>query len=813
MPPLGPALDYDPFESSSGSGLGPALDYDPFEPQRSVMGHAREFGVGIPAGAVQAGATALRGLAAVTDPGERYRGLLTAIGEATTEEEYGHLETLISEQRHGRGALLNALEGRRQGDPEPWQALVGELPGSVEERPMWRAGDAVSDWATEKFPVAPGYEGAVSRALGEGVGSLGAGIAASAAAGPVAATALFSAMGAGEAADRAVAADASDADVRRAGMLGLGAGATDIVPVEILMRRIPAPGRRAILEASKRLGGERVVKALGRVGMQGAVEAIQEGGQQALQNLIAAEVHTPDTAVTEGLLPAAGIGAGVGGIAGIGREGILAIASRRSRSSRGDRARATREVPPLTEEDHASPIPDQDIREGRERMADAQATTNANEWLRISGLPEVGQPVRVRRGQDMVEGVVTDASSEDGGWVTVTGPDGVVALDESVNVLRQAGATIEGMPMPPSAEERAQQDTERQQREREEGAKLEGAAAELEAFEQAVEARRQQREQEYEEVTRQEAEPQEGVPADVRVYREDGSRVAREEGRSDAAPGRPAPVGRSEAMPGRGAPEGRADAQPGREGLGPVEGRTEAQPGREAPVGRSEAIAGREPPQGRAGAQPGREAPQGRADAGPGRQPPVEPAPADPGGSPPVGDTEAAPGREEAAPEAAAAPVVTLRKDGSPFKTRQSAALAARNKRLLNARPVEVEGGWAIEAPPEPINQAEVDEAPSDSDTLEQGRPESPAPDSSPAASPTEAPAAPTPEQAAREAAETSPALRVLPQSRDTAFTPDADQELEVEYAVIDADELVASHDAQGQRGPALSAGVAAPGA
>ena len=428
MPPLGPALDYDPFQSSSGSGLGPALDYDPFEPQRSVMGHAREFGVGIPSGAVQAGATALRGLAAVTDPGERYRGLLTAIGEATTEEEYGHLETLISEQRYGRGALLNALEGRRQGDPEPWQALVGELPGPVEERPMWRAGDAVSDWATEKFPVAPGYEGAVSRALGEGVGSLGAGIAASAAAGPVAATALFSAMGAGEAADRAVAADASDADVRRrGGMLGLGAGATDIVPVEILMRRIPAPGRRAILEASKRLGGERVVKALGRVGMQGAVEAIQEGGQQALQNLIAAEVHTPDTAVTEGLLPAAGIGAGVGGIAGLGREGILAIASRRSRSSRGDRARATREVPPLTEEDHASPIPDQDIREGRERMADAQATTNANEWLRIEGLPEVGQPVRVSRGPDMVEGVVTDASAEDGGWITVTGPDGVVA--------------------------------------------------------------------------------------------------------------------------------------------------------------------------------------------------------------------------------------------------------------------------------------------------------------------------------------------------------------------------------------------------
>ncbi|KKM91616.1 hypothetical protein LCGC14_1226750, partial [marine sediment metagenome] len=57
------------------------------------------------------------------------------------------------------------------------------------------------------------------------------------------------------------------------------------------------------------------LRVAARIGWLALVEGVQELGQQWLQNLIAREVHTPDQRLTEGLIPAGGLGAGVGAIA------------------------------------------------------------------------------------------------------------------------------------------------------------------------------------------------------------------------------------------------------------------------------------------------------------------------------------------------------------------------------------------------------------------------------------------------------------------------------------------------------------------
>ena len=202
------------------------------------------------------------------------------------------------------------------------------------------------------------------------------------------------------------------------------------------------------------------MQALGRVSNQAIVESAQEGGQQAIQNLIAREVYKPEQQIGEGIVENMGVGGLVGGIAGLGREGVVAIGRRRSRSSRGERSRAVQDVPPPSPADEASPIPTADIVEGRERVADAEAAGRANEYLKVAGLPQVGQPVRVSRGRDVVEGVVTDAWDSDGEpGFTIESPDGTLT-EGTLSTFANMGAEITGLPMPaPRAEiEKAAQD-------------------------------------------------------------------------------------------------------------------------------------------------------------------------------------------------------------------------------------------------------------------------------------------------------------------------------------------------------------------
>ena len=458
-------------------------------------------------------------LDAITGPGPRRRA--DPVGELASLDETIRTQ-LPSEQA---GILRNALrerirrrgKGQPGGAPDPIAEARAAIPPEITERPLYRAGEAVSEAVEQAFPGAPGYHDSLGRTLGRGLGSVAAGVAVGLASGPAAPVtlgALFGAAGAGEAADRAIGEGAGDAAASTAARLGVLAGSTDIVPIEILLRRMPAPARRAVEAVAKRVGGERVAAFAGRVGLQTVVEAVQEGGQQTLQNLIAREVYKPEQELGEGVVPSAALGGGVGAIAALGREGVVALASRRSSSRTGDRARAVMQVPPPSPADEASPIPTADIQAGREVVADAMAVETANRSLETAGMTPIGQPVRLNDGTGRtVEGVVTDAETgQDGSVLGVTvsvqdarfGPD-PLEIDMTLDELAERGVTLEGMPMPPSAEELAAQDEtaaqDRQKAAEEDQREAEKRNRDLERLEAQIEKGDEAALQRYEELT------------------------------------------------------------------------------------------------------------------------------------------------------------------------------------------------------------------------------------------------------------------------------------------------------------------------
>ena len=587
------------------------------------------------------------------------------------------------------------------------------IPAPLAERPLFRAGEAVTEAATAAFPRAPGYEDALSGTVGEGLGSLALGVGvglASGPASPVTLATLFGSMGAGEAAERARQAGASPEEVADAARLGVFAGSTDVVPLEVLMRRVPEPARRAVGELADRVGATRVVEAAARTGVQGLVEGVQEGVQQFAQNLIAREVHSPEQRLGEGILPAAGVGDIVGSIAGLGREGVLAIGRRRSGSTTGDRARAVAEVPPPSPEDEASPLPTDAIQEGRESVADAMAAERANQRLDGAGIPHIGMPVRLNDGTGrMVEGVVTDAETDDQGAVaavSVTVADdrfgGPMEIEFTPDELAKRGIQIEGMPMPPSREEqqRMAQEGERERAEvhRQQEAETSRREADSEAQSRAVRA-------EAERAGVVDALAGVGPVADAAQLGEalaglsgtpDGTKMLRALAGTERTAGGDMVM---RALAGQG-PMMNAEhlglALTGMQGSPDGDALLQALTGRKPQETTDEdAIRGRprevEPtgPRGAVGVEP--------SDAlrlAAGSEPAVRVGPDEAAGTPiegaarPVAPVEPAP---EVAPE------LVTRADGQPFKTRQAAMLAARNKRIEDAEPVEHEGGWALQ--------------------------------------------------------------------------------------------------------------------
>lgn len=283
-----------------------------------------EVGKGIPAGA-----------------GQFARGALVAgaVGEAATERNilsvFDRIDsggTPTREEMQGLGPVRQYFQTR---DPELRAALRTQIerdaPVPITGRGLFEAGTAVAA-ASNVMPAAPGYEDSIGRQLGEGLGTMAGGIALSAVGGPAVSGLAFMASGSGEAALRAIdSGEATEDQIIAAARLGIIPGLTDSLPIEMLLGRVPIPGGKflgRLLKVPANQWGA-AIRGIGRIGRQGFIEGIQEGGQAFLQNLIAREVYKPDQSLTEGLPGDAGLGAGVGGLAQTVKEGIGLIGGRR----------------------------------------------------------------------------------------------------------------------------------------------------------------------------------------------------------------------------------------------------------------------------------------------------------------------------------------------------------------------------------------------------------------------------------------------------------------------------------------------------
>lgn len=291
----------------------------------------KEVAKGVPQGAVSFVGTTLQGAGAVpaTAQANIQKNAQMRInvldrfdrGEDLRPKGFGGLATGVADPES------DAISFYRNFSPEQRaaerQKLQGQLssykPTPLAEQPLYKAGGAVQDYAKTILPAAPGYEDAFGRQIGEGLGSLIAGLPFGVA-GRIPGTLFFGAGGMGEAGTRAIAYDQAEKRAGRPGLTqdqintaalyGVGPGTTDMLPVEALLGRlhVPTPGRKALAQA------------IGRIGGQAFIEGMQEGGQQFLQNLIAKGVYKPDQSLTDDVRANAEVGGAVGGVAEAAKE-------------------------------------------------------------------------------------------------------------------------------------------------------------------------------------------------------------------------------------------------------------------------------------------------------------------------------------------------------------------------------------------------------------------------------------------------------------------------------------------------------------
>ena len=347
---------YDPFKALAATAQSPQnVREKPAERPGGLAAFAdpqqyKEVAKGVPGGAVSFVGTGLQGLAAAPAAGQanafKFGQKQQDVWERIDRGEQ------VPETEDPAGYQHMNPEQRRQMWADSGTAQGQYKPTVLAEQPLYQAGERVKEFSKTILPAAPGYEDAVGRQLGEGLGSLVAGIPFGLV-GRVPATIFFGAGGAGESGSRAVEFDKAERAAGRPGLTqdqingaalwGIAPGTTDMLPMETLLRGMKLP---PVLAGA-------VARGLGRIGGQAFVEGVQEGGQAFLQNLIAREGYNPQQALTEGLAGEAAVGGGVGAISQALKEGFgLAVrgfaGGRRGMSRPGEAPSADPFAQPLT---------------------------------------------------------------------------------------------------------------------------------------------------------------------------------------------------------------------------------------------------------------------------------------------------------------------------------------------------------------------------------------------------------------------------------------------------------------------------------
>lgn len=289
-----------------------------------------EVGKGIAAGAINTTGTMVKGLAAeqANSPAER---------EAVTglAADFENIPTMTDAQwvdwqrRAGKGIrglkemdFLAVASQVRHGTLTP-QGGVEALRGlgdnadimpeeTIQETSLFKTGQKIQDFASDKFAAAKDYEDTWTRNIAEGLGSTVPFMAAGAVpgVGPVAGVVGGSLATGGQQIDDAISKGATQEQIIEAARLGRYPGLTEQIPIETLFERVPLP-------FAGKLAG-----AISKVLAQAAAEGGQEAVQQAAQNLIARYVYKPDQDIMDGVAESAAIGGIVGGGLKVGEQAV-----------------------------------------------------------------------------------------------------------------------------------------------------------------------------------------------------------------------------------------------------------------------------------------------------------------------------------------------------------------------------------------------------------------------------------------------------------------------------------------------------------
>ena len=170
----------------------------------------------------------------------------------------------------------------------------------LSKSPLFQAGEATQEWSAEQFKAAEDYQNSLTRTFTEALGSMVT----------MAGTSLVSRgagiltgidMSVGEQVDMALQQGASKEDVLQAANLAFFPGATEYAPLEVMFSKIPV-GKWG-----------KFADALIKVGASYLVEGGQEAAQQKLQNDIAKFTYNPDQDPWENVASSFLVGGAVGG--------------------------------------------------------------------------------------------------------------------------------------------------------------------------------------------------------------------------------------------------------------------------------------------------------------------------------------------------------------------------------------------------------------------------------------------------------------------------------------------------------------------
>lgn len=255
------------------------------------------------------------------------------------------------------------------------------LPEEAEQAARARIAE-IGGGVQEALAPAPAYEDSLYLDLVRGVGSTAPFIPAAflGAPGVIAGAALGVGAGSGEAAQRAVAAGATEDEISTAAGLGMIPGAFEIFgPGRIAKRFEKVLGSQAdeigeevsrtfLTRLYNKLGGSRK----GRITQAAIDEGIQEAVSEVGQNLIQRGIYDPEQGVFTGTGESFGLGAGVGGFLQGLTELILPGRQRRAIKEAEETLETTEEAPE-TAEQAATAMAQVPVGESRDMFPDAPA--------------------------------------------------------------------------------------------------------------------------------------------------------------------------------------------------------------------------------------------------------------------------------------------------------------------------------------------------------------------------------------------------------------------------------------------------------